>query len=295
MTLLPFSFIPHGHCYLWQTNLVSLHVASDSLIALAYYSIPATLLYFVNKRRDIPFPKVFFLFGAFIIACGMTHVMGVWTLWYPNYWLSGGIKAITALISCYTALALIPLIPQALALPSPAQLEAANQALETQIRDRQQAEAEVRSLNTQLEQRVNERTKELQAVNHQLAAQIQERIHAEDKNRQGEFILVNQALADAYNTSVEHLLGRNEADVTPIPEQVHRFRADDVAVIDQRERILVAEDNAVNQQVVLQLLHRMGYRADVAGNGLEVIEALHRQPYDVVLMDVQMPEQKWMD
>ncbi len=295
MTLLPFSFIPHGHCYLWQTNLVSLHVASDSLIALAYYSIPATLLYFVNKRRDIPFPKVFFLFGAFIIACGMTHVMGVWTLWYPNYWLSGGIKAITALISCYTALALIPLIPRALALPSPAQLEAANQALETQIRDRQQAEAEVRSLNTQLEQRVNERTKELQAVNHQLAAQIQERIHAEDKNRQGEFILVNQALADAYNTSVEHLLGRNEADVTPIPEQVHRFRADDVAVIDQRERILVAEDNAVNQQVVLQLLHRMGYRADVAGNGLEVIEALHRQPYDVVLMDVQMPEQKWMD
>lgn len=55
-------------------------------------------------------------------------------------------------------------------------------------------------------------------------------------------------------------------------------------------RILVAEDNVVNQQLALRLLQRMGYRADVAGNGLEAIEALHRQTYDVVLMDVQMPE-----
>jgi CheY-like chemotaxis protein len=55
-------------------------------------------------------------------------------------------------------------------------------------------------------------------------------------------------------------------------------------------RILLAEDNVVNQQVALHLLQRMGYRADVASNGLEVLEALRRQSYDVVLMDVQMPE-----
>ncbi len=54
-------------------------------------------------------------------------------------------------------------------------------------------------------------------------------------------------------------------------------------------RILLADDHLVNQKVALQILQRMGYRADVAGNGIEVIEALHRQPYDVVLMDVQMP------
>jgi len=55
-------------------------------------------------------------------------------------------------------------------------------------------------------------------------------------------------------------------------------------------RILVAEDNAVNQKLALRFLLQMGYRADVAANGIEAIEAIERQPYDVILMDVQMPE-----
>jgi len=55
-------------------------------------------------------------------------------------------------------------------------------------------------------------------------------------------------------------------------------------------RILLVEDNAVNQKLALRLLSQMGYRADVAANGLEAIQAVERQPYDVILMDVQMPE-----
>ena len=55
-------FIPHGHCYLWKPGLVWLHLLSDVAIALAYYSIPITLVYFVRKRVDLPFNWIFLLF-----------------------------------------------------------------------------------------------------------------------------------------------------------------------------------------------------------------------------------------
>ena len=130
-SLLPsiFAYVPHGHCYLWKPGLVSLHFGSDILIALAYYSIPITLVYFVKQRQDLIYPEVFWLFSAFIVACGTTHLLAVWTIWHSDYWLSGTIKAITAVISLYTAAALIPIVPQALTLPSTAQLKAANEKL----------------------------------------------------------------------------------------------------------------------------------------------------------------------
>jgi signal transduction histidine kinase len=137
-------FIPHGHCYLWKTGLVWLHIISDATIAFAYYSIPFLLIYFISKRQDVPFNGVFLLFGAFIIACGTGHLMDIWTLWYPYYWIAGSLKALTAIISIYTAFALIYLMPQALTLPSPGQLEAINRALSSEIVERKRIEIELR-------------------------------------------------------------------------------------------------------------------------------------------------------
>jgi PAS domain S-box-containing protein len=122
-------FQPHGFCYRWNSGLVWLNVLSDTLIALAYFTIPFTLLWFIRKRRDLPFSWMFALFGVFIIACGTTHVMEVWNLWHAQYWLAGIIKAITALASILTAILLVQLVPKALALPSPGELKEVNRHL----------------------------------------------------------------------------------------------------------------------------------------------------------------------
>jgi PAS domain S-box-containing protein len=180
-------FIPHGHCYLWQTGLVWLHLSSDMLIALAYYSIPITLFYFVKKRSDLPFNWIFLMFCTFIVACGTTHLMEVWTLWHPIYWISGSLKAITAAVSVFTAIQLVPVVPQALALPSPAQLEQANQELQAQMAERLKVEAELKMYQTQLEQRVAERTAQLEASNQQMEALL---VSEQTARRQAEIATV---------------------------------------------------------------------------------------------------------
>ncbi|MDJ1178464.1 GAF domain-containing protein [Roseofilum sp. BLCC_M91] len=135
----PSQYMPHGSCYLWQTPLIWLHVVSDGLIAIAYFSIPALLIYFVHKRR-MPFMGVFYLFGAFIICCGIGHLLDIWTLWHPAYWLSGIERAITALVSCWTAAEMVVLLPQFLSLKTPEELEQINQELQAEIGQRQRTE-----------------------------------------------------------------------------------------------------------------------------------------------------------
>jgi PAS domain S-box-containing protein len=167
-------FMPHGQCYQWSPWLIWLHALSDSLITLAYFSIPAALVYFAHKRRDLPHRNIFLLFGSFIIACGTTHALEVWTIWHPHYVLTGTVKLLTALISVATAIGLYRILPHALRLPSQSDLRQSNEQLETRIRERtadlatansrlqqevsqrEQAENEVRRLNSQLERRVRE-------------------------------------------------------------------------------------------------------------------------------------------
>ena len=116
------NLLPHGFCINWTPTLLWLYVISDALIVLAYYSIPITLVYFVRHRKDLAFSKIFMMFGAFILACGTTHLLGIITLWHPIYWIDASMKAFTALISLVTAIMLVYLVPKALKLPSPAQL-----------------------------------------------------------------------------------------------------------------------------------------------------------------------------
>ena len=130
-------FMPHGMCYLWDPQIVWVNVVSDSLIALSYMTIPFTLVYFLRKRTDLPFRWMFGMFGLFIIGCGATHVMEVWTLWHGTYRLAGFVKVVTAGASVATAVLLVRLLPDALALPS--------------ISDRERLEASIRHQNRELE------------------------------------------------------------------------------------------------------------------------------------------------
>src|SRR5438270_3643646 len=159
--LLSTDFMPHVYC-LREPNLIKLHALSDAVIALAYGLIPLALLLLIRRRRDLAFPWMFSLFGIFILGCGLTHVMGVITLWTPTYRLDGLIKLITAAASIGTAVLLFRLLPQIQLLPSPTRLHA-------EIEQRQEAERELRQVNQQLEQRVRERTAALEQTNRRLS------------------------------------------------------------------------------------------------------------------------------
>ena len=170
--LSPGPFMPHGFCYLWDWKLIWLHMISDTLVALAYISIPLTLAYFIRKRKDVPFNWMFLCFGIFIVACGATHVMEVVTLWIPAYWLSGSIKALTALASVPTAILLVQLVPQALALPRPEELRRANEALQAEIQERKQAEGKIRLQSAQMEAANKELEAFCYSVSHDLRAPL---------------------------------------------------------------------------------------------------------------------------
>ena len=137
-------FMPHGHCYFWRPDVLWLNVISDAVIALAYYSIPVLLIYFVLRRKDIPFHWLFLMFGAFIFLCGTTHVVGIITTWYPAYRLEGFVKLLTAFVSILTTFCLIPMMPKALSFPS---METLIAQLSTKTKDLERVNKELEHFN----------------------------------------------------------------------------------------------------------------------------------------------------
>ena len=129
-------FMPHGHCFLWTPSLLWSYVAADSVIAASYYSIPFALWYFANKRQDLPFRRAFFLFGAFVMACGTTHLFSVLNIWQSYYWADAGIRVFTAVMSAMTAITLWRLMPHALRIPGGRELARLNQQLEALVTER---------------------------------------------------------------------------------------------------------------------------------------------------------------
>lgn len=206
--------MPHGFCLSWAPGLMWLHIVSDTLTVLSYATIPVTLMVLVRRRQDLQFSWMFVLFGVFILACGATHAMSLWTLWFPDYLAAGLVKAVTAAASVGTAVALVPLVPKAVALPGPAQWEAVHRDLRDQVAERERVEQEVRRLNAELEERVARRTAELQEANDRLGAlhgELEQRVEqrtAELRQAQAELVATARAAGMAeIATNVLHNVG----------------------------------------------------------------------------------------
>jgi len=168
---------PHAQCLLYTPALIGAYTVSDLMTGLSYMVISLMLLLFVRQaRRDIPFNWVFLAFGGFIFFCGLTHFFDVITLWTPVYWSSVGIRALTAVASVTTALALPPLLPRALRMIEDArasdarrrQLIHTNEQLAAEIETRRGIEHELRESISREQTLTQFRTQVIMRLSHEL-------------------------------------------------------------------------------------------------------------------------------
>src|ERR1017187_5083889 len=208
---------------------------------------------------------MFLMFGIFIFGCGTTHLMEVWTLWHGAYRLAGVIKAVTAVSSVATAALFVHLVPEAVALPSPAQLRAANQDLEREIQERRRVELALHKAYDEVETIVQARTAELARTNEQLQAEIVERKRAEEKLRRSEEFLAegqklshtgswawNVSSGEIYWSEETYKIFEYERGVKPTLELVfQRIYPEDRDLVQQ------TIDRATNERTNFDLEHRL--------------------------------------
>lgn len=202
-------FPPRWYCGRWSEPLGWLHIVSDIATFLAYAAIPAVFIYFIRRRNDLAFPRVFWLFCAFIFACGTVHLAEAAIFWYPVYRLAGILKAITAIVSWLTVIALIREVPRALELPSLATL---NEELRREVELRKELEAAA----------VRERA-ETQLVLDTIPSLV---IVKDCENR---ILRTNRMMEEHTGLSRDQIEGRDSAEI--FPDMAEKYYADDLEVI----------------------------------------------------------------
>jgi PAS domain S-box-containing protein len=257
--------MPHVYC-LREPALIALHAVSDTLIAASYFVIPAVVLTVISRRkRDLEFHWAYVLFGIFILACGATHVLGVVTLWRPVYRLEGVIKAITALASVATAVALVKLMPQAARLPGPA-------TRRQEMEEKRRAGEYVTRLNAELEIREKQRTLELEAANAHLAefTTTLDKAQIIIQRLDGAILFWNSGAESLYGWSREEALGRKSHELleTNLPvsfEEIQRELLEHGSWTGEfRQR---CRDGSIIWVASYWVLHR-----DNAGNAVSVVK-----------------------
>ncbi len=173
--------MPYGHSHLWQPEMLFwLNTLLDGMAGTSYFVIPLATILFMKKRRGLQKVKpVFWLFVAFILSCGITHIMEMYTIWQPSYRVSGWQKVSNAAISVAAAIAILPFLPRLLKNLSTSSLKQANNELQKQVEERERAERELQLHKDNLEVLVKNRTKDLEDTLLQLKCEARDRQRAQ--------------------------------------------------------------------------------------------------------------------
>jgi len=231
------SFLPHGTCIAWDLPLLGLYVISDIFIALAYFSIPIAIVYFVNQRNDLAFKPIYYLFAAFITACGLTHAMSIITIWYPLYYLAGILKAITAIVSVATAVYLVPRMSELVRLPDFHDLIQVTEKLKTENKQRQEVEQELLTSQQTLAESNRLLKTVLDAVPVRLFWKDRDSIYTG-----GNRLFVQ----DAGLASAEELMGKSDFDMPWTQSQSIAYREDDRQVMESGTEKLHIEEKQLD-------------------------------------------------
>ena len=202
------------------------HIISDIATWGAYTAIPLVLMYFVLRRKDLPFPRLFWLFAVFILACGTSHLMEAAIFWWPAYRVAGLLKLLTAVVSWTTVIALIPIVPRVLQLESPA-------LLEREVAERRRAEDALRRS---------------EALYESLVTSLP--INLLRKDRDGRFLYTNDRFCKTVGRSREEILGKTDFDLFP-KELAEKYRHDDHQVMESGQTLEdIEEFNAPDGSLV---------------------------------------------
>jgi PAS domain S-box-containing protein len=224
-------FTPRWTCGNWTALHGWIHIVSDVATWGAYTAIPFVLAFLVLRRRDLPFPKIFWLFAAFIFTCGTVHLIESVIFWWPIYRVSAITKMATAIASWATVIAIAYAAPKALSLPGLARI---NENLTREVGDRRRAEGLLRESQDRLQFILSATgvgtwdwnvvtgnvhwSENLQAIHGLQSGKLQgtfatfmEAVHPEDRDRLEQTI--RRALRDNNDFSVEY---RVNCDDRPI-------------------------------------------------------------------------------
>ena len=235
-------FPPRWFCGTWSDGHGWLHVLSDLATFGAYTAIPCVLAFFVIRRRDLPFPRIFWLFAAFIFSCGAVHLVEAIIFWTPVYRISGLLKLAMATVSWATVFALIPTTPLALALRSPMELE-------KEIQERKKAEHKLKTNERLLLRLLDLQEKERQMVAHDIHDGLVQEVVGAHMHVQSIHSATDRETIEATLDRVGSLLNRALAEGRRLIRDLRPLVLDESGVVEAIKH-LVADEQKYKDLVV---------------------------------------------